>query len=297
MRDSKLCSAIKTLNLDTPKTIDNFDLIAEPGKILRVNVIEPQTQKPIAGAQVLVMLSENVIRGEFTNDKGSVEFHLAPVNGFVRFDIPPGGSYFIGSAPAKDFNLTDPLTEITLTSPSPLKPLVDLHGYVETADGKPGASMKVMMGYDQDELRLPPPPAFVLGTVTMPDGGFTVSGFPSESKLTIYAETRNHKMAAVVQYDGPQQGGDLKPPIKLMATKSSDFDYSAAIGQDESGVRVIVSPSSGDIFMRYSRDTVIDAQGHLKIPGIIPGQIYHVMQMGGKAGQPVQKDLVLVPKE
>ncbi|HEX3356714.1 MAG TPA: carboxypeptidase-like regulatory domain-containing protein [Tepidisphaeraceae bacterium] len=296
VRDSKFCSSIRTLNLDSSATIDPFDLKAEPGSVLRIKVVEPQTKKPVAGAQVCVMLPANLVRGEFTDDKGSVDFRMAPAEGVIRLSAPPGGSYFVGDPPGQKFKLSDQLTEITLTLPSALKPLVDLRGYVETADGKPGASMKVMMACDDQEVRLPPMPGFSFGAVTTPDGSFTTAGFPSESRIIVYAETRNHKTAAVVQYDVPKQGGDLKPPIKLMATKASDFDFSAAIGQDESGAHVYVSPGSGNVFLRYSRDTTIDAKGHLKISGIIPGQVYHVVEIGGKMGPQVQKDLVLVPK-
>ena len=95
----------------------------------------------------------------------------------------------------------------------------------------------------------------------------------------------------------PEAGGDLASPIKLADTVSCDVDFSAAVGTDVRNQRVMVAPIVGGASFAYVRPATIDAEGHMKMGGVIPGVTYRVQ--GESSGPMIQnelkKDIVLVP--
>jgi hypothetical protein len=137
---------------------------------------------------------------------------------------------------------------------------------------------------------------FTLGSISGVDGGFVVKGFPAGKHVCIYATSRNRKSVGSMEWDVPEAGGDLPSPIALVDGQASDVDLSAAVGRDVRNARVAITALVGGTSMQYYRPGTVDAEGHLKIGGNLPGLTYRVEELN-TGGNGFKTDIELVPKK
>ena len=291
--DSRYSSPDQSVRIDGIDKVEQADLAADIGTLLRVKVVEGDSATPVAGAWVQGVLGQRMVQA-FTDGQGGIEWRAESGESKLQVRSSPGGTCFSGEKTQQRFSIAGDQHEITLELPKRI-PLVTVRGHVADDAGKPLASIKVMMA-NTEQLNLPMSLCgYDVGTVTGADGSFVVKGFPAGGHLCVYAETRNHHSIGTAEWDVPQAGGDWPTPITLSNAGSADTDLSG----DARGLNVEVAPMVGGVaFSRYSRTAMIDADGHLKIGGILPGLTYRVeeRQMGPLQGGHFQKDVELIPK-
>lgn len=292
--DHRFCSTTVQTNVEEGQTA-SVDLNADHGTLVRVTVVETDSHRAIGGACIGGVLGGHMVDG-FTNEQGIVEWRAPAGEGVLDLRSPPGGSCFSGNVPSQRFSVDGEQQELTFELPK-LEPLVNIRGKITDAAGKPVPGIEVMIAC-RDGLRYPISRAnFILGASSGLDGGFIVKGFPAGRHLSIYATTRNRRSAATAEWDVPETGGDLSSPIVLNQTVSCDVDLSAAIGADVRNQRFMVSPIVGDATFAYVRPATVDAEGHLKMGGVIPGVTYRVESenVGPMIQDRLKKDIELVP--
>jgi hypothetical protein len=118
------CSGVSRVTVHPGQTIDNFDISAEKGAILRVTAEDVKTHRPVPGAGLQLVMGE-LRRNGYADKNGKVEWRLLPGKGSVRLISMPGGPHLTEDAPSKEFTLNGDETELTYTLPPTLKPPVD----------------------------------------------------------------------------------------------------------------------------------------------------------------------------
>jgi hypothetical protein len=265
-----------TVTLNPGQTIDNFDISAEKGSLLRVKVTDAETHDPVAGVRMQALVGEQRLDG-YTDNKGTIEWRTVPGQASVVFISPPGGTYIAGRVPGKNVTVGGDETEVAMEPPTPFKPVVGVRGRVVDADGKPAKRIVVHAACAQQDIQTSDQYGYSAETATADDGVFTIRGFPSSTKMCVYVESRDRKFAGIGEYDVPIVGGVLKDPIKLQPTQSADLDLQQASGKAQPSRKMLVSPVVGNQSIWHgARRVNTDEQSHLKLEGILPGLTYHI---------------------
>jgi hypothetical protein len=296
------CSPIAQITVDPEQTIDNFDISAEKGSLLRVKVTDPETHDPVGGVRVQAQVNDRWLEG-FTNPKGQIEWRTLPGQATVLMVGPPGGTYLIGDLPSEIISVTGEETEATLQPPTPFKPTVAVSGYVVDAVGKPAKGAIVCVSCAERHILTVGQFGFSATAVTNEDGAYTVHGFPSSTRMYVYVETRDRKLAGIGEFDVPNIGGDLKDPLRLTSTQSADVDLHKLAGKDLSNRKMLIAPMvKAQRMPRISRSVTADKQSHLQLDGILPGVTYRIDDARAQesaarrlAGDLFSQDVVIIP--
>lgn len=294
IRHPDYASQVMTVTLNPGQTIDNFDISAEKGSLLRVKVTDPETHDPVSGVRMQALIGENRLDG-YTDNKGTIEWRTVPGQASVMFISPPGGTYVAGVIPSKSVTVEGDETEVVIQPPTPFKPLVGIRGRVVDADGKPASGVVVHAACSEQVVQTPDQYGYSTDTATADDGTYTIRGFPSSTKLCVYVETRDRKFAGAGEFDVSSVGGDLKDPIKLRATQSAEVDLQQVSGKAQPNRKMLISPVVGDRSIWHeARSAKTDEQSHLKLDGVLPGLSYDIedAQLQTTDGRHTTEDLL-----
>ncbi len=275
IRHPDYCSGISQVTVQPGQTIDNFDISAEKGSLLRVIAQDPETHDGVAGVGLQLVMGE-IRRGGCTDKNGKIEWRVLPGKGYVLLTNTPGGTYVTGDETSKDFIVSGDETDVTYTLPSSPKPLVDVRGKAMMPDGTPAKDVVVRVVSSQ---KIHYGTAYGYGEKTSTDnnGEYYIHGFPGSTGLHAYVETRDRKLAGAGEFEVSGVGDFLKRPIRLAPTSSADVDLQQISGKPQPKLKMLVYPIvGGQTFWRCCWEVPTDDQSHLKFDGAIPGLIYLV---------------------
>jgi hypothetical protein len=276
IRHPDYCAAVSTLTINPGQTIDNFDISAERGSLLRATIVDPETHDPVGGVRLQAMVGEQRLDG-YTNEKGVIEWRTLPGEASISVVSPPGGMYIVGPVRSKKVTVGGDETEVTIEPPSPFRPVVGVRGHVVDADGKAIKSAIVRVMCAEQNVQTAGQHGYGAETSTGNDGAYTIRGYPSSTHMCVYVESRDRAFAGVGEFDVPSVGGDLRQPITLQPTQSADVDLQQASGKEQPNRKMLIYPIVGGQKMwRGSRSAKTNDQSHLKLDGILPGQMYYI---------------------
>src|SRR5439155_17304327 len=110
------------------------------------------------------------------------------------------------------------------------------------------------------------------------DGKFTLENGPAGIGMSLYAETTDHSLAGYIETrTSPGTEPTVLDPIKLAVTVSTELIINNAMDKPQPNLSVrVVNLLSGQEGATPSRSVRTDAQGKLKLTGIVPGMHYRL---------------------
>ncbi len=288
------CSAVTPLTVQPGQTIDNFDISAEKGSLLRVIVQDPQTHEAVPGVGLQLVMGD-VRRTGYTDNKGKAQWRVRPRDGYILLYSTPGGTYLTGEESSKRFTVSGDETEVTYVLPSSLKSLVDVRGKIVMPDDAPAKDVVVRVVSSQEKIHYGTAYGYGEKTSTDDSGAFYIKGFPGATRMCVYAQTRDRKLAGTGEFDVSNIGDYFKDPIHLAPTVSADVDLQQITGKPQKQLKMLVYPVvGGQTLWRCSWEVQTDDQSHLKFDGAVPGMLYLIEDARLQGPQPVPNERTMM---
>lgn len=275
----------KTLTLE-PNTNEILNINAIKAGIIRVTLLEKETNKPVPNARIWGSDGETGSSGRFnayTDDQGRATFYSAPTKIWLALVGPPEGVYLEvdrnnGDA-SKSIDFAGGEEELTLIMPPIAGKLITVPGICTHLDGSPAKDANVYARAGR----------FVASGVSShirnrqvdKDGQFTLEGVPSGRVLHLYAETADRKFAGISRFIPPEKDDpDFRINIPLRPTIVVESVLKDAAGMPLISKKFQVSPKSADQDFPFNRrDVQSDAKGRVKFEGIVHGLSYLVQEV------------------
>jgi protocatechuate 3,4-dioxygenase beta subunit len=286
-----------------PGTSPTRDLRAAPAGAIRVTVVEEGTNRRVAGARVSAYEATRGGGARFTattDGRGQATFHATPSRIVVTLEGPPEGVYlardFVRSVDASQaIELAGLEADAVLLMPPIAGTLVAVSGTCTDRAGAPvaGAVVSATAGH----FAAPGAPDRIRDGQADRAGRFTVEGIPSGRMVHLYAETRGRTLAGMAAIAVPKKADPgLRATLTLVPTVAADRVLAYAGGKPLASRKFRITPMAGeDEFLFLRRSVMTDAEGRLKVDGIVPGLAYRVEEETPPAA--FRQVIVLAPVE
>jgi len=283
--DDRFAMPTESLTLE-PNTEYTFDIKAVKAGVIRVQVLEEGTNKPVAGVRIWGFDSETGSSSRFnayTDAQGRATFHAAPARISLSLVGPPDGVYvegdFLNNPEAHrtiDFAGGD--DELTLVMPPIAGTLINVNGVCTLPDGSPAGDASVNAGAGR--FVTSGTTSLVRERRTDGAGRFTLEGVPSGRTLCLYAETADRKVAGTVTITAPAKADPaFQITVRLAPTVGVEWAIEDDAGNRLRSKKFRLSPMVGKEDFPFIRRTVeSDEAGHIKFYGIVPGLSYRVVE-------------------
>lgn len=261
------------------QVIQDLNIQAMPGVLVKGQVLELGTERPVVGARV----GGDCVGGRldsYTDADGRFAWRVPPGELSAYFQSPPGGSYVMSdrNAPGEHLTLDGSLKEVPLVlhTPSPLGALLTLRGKLAMPDGSPAAGIPINPVSSGNSMSTATGTGFVGSVATDADGTFTLSAVPAGQPFSLCAQTADGRFAAAVELRSADKGPTQDVgTLKLEPTQSADVPITGAEGKPLANTSLKIEPSfSGHVVWDNERTVRTDSLGHLKVSGILPGMQY-----------------------
>lgn len=269
----------RVIQLDPGEATRDITWRAAKGRLVRVTVLEPETDRPIHGVRIMGWSGVHGRRrlNGFTDRNGIVEWRVDADSVSVTFLSPPEGTYVVED-PAQgrrshEINLTDGITEATLHAPSKLGRLVTLHGRVQFPDGRPAAGIAIATA-NSGPCQLSG--GGIAHALTNRDGSFELKDVPDGLDLFLYAHTADHRYVLAEEISPKDGAFDLPNPLVMRPGRRADVLITDEKGNPRANLALKIKPRKWgrNVFRAEDREARTDANGRLRIDGIVPGLEY-----------------------
>lgn len=301
----------RRLRLLPGQRIDDLVIeVATETTLVTCLVIEEGTNKPVAGARIDG--SNRIGSFERRSDaNGIVSIRLLSGPVTLRFTSPPAGVYVLndGLASGEDrleFEAQGSQMNVVLKSPPIGGHLVNVPGVILGPGGLPAANAVVYAAAGR--FHTATAGNYVRPTGADADGRFELKDVPAGRPLHLYAETRDHSLAAVNVLDIPADANQATS-IGLALQPTA---VAVTVIQEQGGGLVRDTALSvcpiveGEQFGLAARNGRTDQFGILRMEGIVPGLAYHLRdarfdevtgRMPDGWDKWFKRDIVLIPLE
>ena len=286
----------RTITLE-PNTREAVDLQAEVAGVIRVRVTEAGTDKPVGDVRIWGFDKTTGGSGRFnayTDEKGQATFYSTPATIWLGIAGPPDG-YFLdgdrGESPSmsQQFEFAGGTEDIRLVMPRLTGPLIAVSGVCTRPDGSPatGAGVSAVAG----RFLTSNSSSFLPMRRADSTGRFTFETVPAGRTIQLYAETEDRKFAGTATVRTPDTA-DPKFGITLILRPAVPVDLSVKndAGKPLPSRKFLISPLVANAdFPFLGRDAESNAEGVIKLDGIVPGLSYRVQ---AKDSEPVRRGVM-----
>ncbi|UCD51949.1 MAG: carboxypeptidase regulatory-like domain-containing protein [Phycisphaerales bacterium] len=268
----------RELHLSPGETID--DLVVEMATettLVRCLVLEEGTDMPVPGARIDGTNQIGSIEGE-SDATGVFTVRVLPGPVTLSFESPPDGVYILDQSSTDGrsirFDAQGREMEVVVRSPVIAGPLVTASGTVCGPEGLPLEDAVVYA--DAGRFSTATTYGYVPPAGTDVNGRFTLDQVPAGLDLHVYAETKDHALAAAGVHRAPADANE-STSIELILLPT---DTAVTLVEDDEGHPVssqslsIYPVVEGATIWRAERTGRTDGAGLLQTDGMVPGLTY-----------------------
>ncbi|MGE5293608.1 MAG: carboxypeptidase regulatory-like domain-containing protein [Solirubrobacterales bacterium] len=293
-----------TVQLEPGKT-DDFNIEAVEGTLLRIRALEPETERPIAGARISGSSGSGRLDG-LTDANGVFERRVLNGEASVMLWSPPRGVYMTQTQNRKSARATvnGGTQELTVYATSRLYPLVNLAGRLTLPDGSPaaGTTISTVTNFAYETATFFG--ASMVYARTNPDGSFKLEDLPHTAELLLFAEAANHEYVLAETLDLAQAGPELAKPLVMQKGQTASVVLRDKSGKPQANMPLIVLPRKWNNYLTRAEDrcATTDAEGKLTLDGVVPGLEYFIRDAKANLSQRgwwelYNENRVLLPSE
>jgi hypothetical protein len=175
---------------------------------------------------------------------------------------------------------------VHMKSPPIAGRLTSVKGKVLLPDGSPAADIKISTTNSEPYETLTFGGAGGAYTGTSSDGSFELKDVPVGLKLLLYGNTKDYQYILAEVVDNVKDPTILSEPLVMQQGQVADALLTDKHDEPCANLSVKVKPVMWDnrIFRADYCNAVTDAEGRLKINGIIPGMKYYIMDSRAESG-------------
>jgi len=269
------------------EVVEDFTIEAYRGTLIKCHVVDVNTNLPVAGARIH---GSNESGDGRTDADGVLTVRVMSGKTSLFFGSPPEGVYVLrGQNPPESslrFDAQGEEMNLTLKSPPITGRLTSVKGKVQLPDGSPAADIKISTTNSAYYETLTFGGAGGAYTGTSSDGSFELKDVPAGLKLLIYGNTKDYQYILAEVIENVEDPTVLSQPLVMQPGKVADVLLADKRGEPCANLSVKVKPVMWDnrLFRADYHNAKTDAEGRLKINGIIPDMKYYVMDSRAESG-------------
>jgi len=271
------------------QVVEDFDIEAYRGTLIKCQVVDVKTNLPVAGARIRGSNESGRIDGR-TDADGVLTVRVMSGRTSLSFGSPPEGVYVLrGQNPPESslrFDAQGEEMTVTMKLPPIAGCLTSVKGKVQLPDGTPAANVKISTTNSEYYETLTFGGAGGAYTGTGSDGSFELKEVPAGLKLFIYGNTKDYQYILAEVIDNVEDPTVLSAPLIMQPGQVADVLLADKRDEPCANLSVKVKPVMWDnrLFRADYHNAKTDAEGRLKINGIIPGMKYYVMDSRAESG-------------
>ncbi len=276
--------------LQPGQVVQDFDIEACRGTLIKSHVVEIDTNRPVAGARIQGSSEGGPIDGR-SDANGVFTVRVMSGQTSLFFGSPPEGVYVLrdDNPPESHLSFEAKGQEVTVTlkSPAIAGRLTSVKGKVQLPDGSPAADVEISTTNSVSYSTLTwrgPGGAY---TATNSDGSFELKDVPVGLKLFLYGNTKDYQYILSEVIDNVEDPTTLSTPLVMQQGQVADILLTDKRGEPCAGLSVKTKPVmwGNQIPRADSHNGNTDAEGRLKINGIIPGMEYFIIDSRADLGE------------
>ncbi len=271
------------------EVVKDFAIEAYRGTLIKCHVVDVKTNLPVAGARIRGSNESGRIDGR-TDDDGVLTVRVMSGQTSLSFGSPPEGVYVLrGQRPPESslrFDAQGQEMTVTLKSPPIAGRLTSVKGKVQLPDGSPAADIKISTTNSASYETLTWSGASGAYTGTSSDGSFELKDVPVGLKLFVYGNTKDYQYILAEMIDNVENPTVLSKPLVMQQGQVADVLLTDKRGESCANLSVKVKPVmwGNRLFRADYHNGKTDAEGRLKINGIIPDMEYYVVDSRAESG-------------
>jgi hypothetical protein len=284
---------------------ENLTITASHGTLVKCQVMERGSDRPVAGARIQGSGQGGRIDGR-SDANGVFAFRVMSGQISLFFTSPPEGVYMLSDQESRSSLQVDAQGKemtVTLKTPAIAGRLTTVRGRVQLPGGTPAANVKISTSNSARYNTSTWTGSGGAYTGTNADGSFELKEVPAGLKLFIYGNTKDFQFILAETIDSVQDPTVLSAPLIMKKGRTASALLRNKQGELCANMSVNVTPMIwGDHIPRANEHRVkTDAEGLLKIDGILPGMEYFIMDASGsrsEAGWPARyynEKIALIP--
>jgi hypothetical protein len=271
------------------EVVDDFAIEAYRGTLIKCHVVDANTNLPLTGARIQGSNESGSIDGR-TDADGFLTVRVMSGRTSLFFGSPPEGVYVLRDQNPPEsslrFDAQGEEMTVTLKCPPIVGRLTTVKGKVQLPDGSPAADVKISTTNSAFYETLTFGGAGGAYTGASSDGSFELKDVPAGLKLFLYGNTKDYQYILAEVIENVQDPTVLSEPLVMQPRQVADVLLSDKQGRSCANLSIKVTPVmwGNRLFRADSHDARTDAEGRLKINGIIPGMEYYVMDSRAESG-------------
>jgi len=268
---------------------EDFAIEAYRGTLVKCQVNDVKTNLPVAGARIGGENESGRIDGR-TDADGVFTVRVMSGQASLFFHSPPEGVYILrGQNPPESslrFDAQGEEMTVTMKSPPIAGRLTSVKGKVQLPDGTPAANIKISTTNSEYYETLTFGGAGGAYTGTGADGSFELKDVPAGLKLFVYGNTKDYQYVLAEVIENVEDPTVLSESLVMKPGQVADVLLVDKRDEPCTNLDVKVAPVMWDnrLFRADYHNAKTDAEGRLKINGIIPGMNYYVMDSRAESG-------------
>lgn len=271
------------------EVVEDFAIEAYRGTLIKCQVVDVNTNLPVAGARIYGSNESGRIDGR-TDANGVLTVRVMSGQTSLFFGSPPEGVYILrdNNPPESSLRFDAQGKEVTVTLKSPpiAGHLTIVKGKVQLPDGTPAADVKISTtnSVSYSTLTWTGPGGAYTGTNS--DGSFELKEVPVGLKLCLYGNTKDYQHILSEVIDNVEDPTVLSSPLVMQQGQVADVLLTDKRNEPCANLSVKIKPVmwGNQIPRADSHNGKTDAEGRLKINGILPGMEYFVIDSRGESG-------------
>ncbi|MBN1507118.1 MAG: redoxin domain-containing protein [Sedimentisphaerales bacterium] len=272
------------------EVVDDFSIEACRGTLIKCRVVEVDTDRPVAGARIQGSNEGGRVDGR-SDANGVFTVRVMPGRTSLFFGSPPEGTYVLGdeNPPGSHLGLDAQGEEMTVTMKAPAIAgrLTSVRGKVQLPNGTPAADVKIVTGNPERYSTASWTGAGGAYTATNPDGSFELTEVPAGLQLFLYGVAKDSRYVLVETIDSVEDPTVLSAPLVMQPGQIAEAMLTDRQGNPCASMTVNATPMmwGNHIPRAEDRRGTTDAEGRLRISGIVPGMTYFVMDARGSRSE------------
>jgi hypothetical protein len=272
------------------EVIEDFAIEAYRGTLIKCYVVDIKTNLPVAGARIRGSNESGRIDGR-TDADGVLNVRVMSGKTSLSFGSPPEGVYVLrdqSHLPESTFGFDAQGGEMTVTLKSPpiAGSLTSVKGRVLLPDGSPASDIKISTTNSESYSTLTWTGAGGAYTGTNSDGSFELKDVPVGLKLFLYGKTKDDQYILAEVIDNVEDPAVLSEPLVMHQGHQADVLLTGKRGESCENLSISIKPVmwGNRVFRADSHKGKTDAEGRLKINGVLPGIEYYVTDSRAESG-------------
>ncbi|MBN2180506.1 MAG: redoxin domain-containing protein [Sedimentisphaerales bacterium] len=269
--------------------VEDFAIDAYRGTLINCRVVDVNTNLSLAGARIYGSNESGRIDGR-TDANGVLTVRVMSGQTSFYFGSPPEGLYMLrGENPPESsirFDAQGEEKTVTIKSPPVAGRLTTVKGKVRLPDGSPAANIKISTTNSESYETLTWGGAGGAYTSTNSDGSFEMKEVPAGLKLFLYGNTKDNQYVLAEVIENVEDPTVLSAPLIMKQGQETDILLTDKRDEPVANLALKIRPMmwGNQIFRADSLNGKTDAQGQLKMKGILPGMEYFVIDSRGEDG-------------